>query len=120
MNLLERLNRLEAFAEQIQRVARRRSPDASDEILALREAFNDECVATARDICLDPQVRQNHEVFAAMQGALEALRSRMVSHQLRWNADRIDADPAGYNEAAQGVQDMLREFVTNSRVLLRG
>ncbi|MEL1249059.1 hypothetical protein [Aurantiacibacter gilvus] len=119
MNLQERLDRLERFGEEIQREAAERTSGSTNRILALREDFNEECIATARAICLDPHIRINHEVFAAMQGALETLRSRMVSHQMRWNADRIEQNPGAYFAASQSVQDLLRDFVTNSRVFLR-
>ncbi len=119
MSLRARLERLERFGNEILREVAQRKAANSDRILELRVAFNDECIATAKEIANDPAVRDNHEVAAAMQGALEAVRSRMATHQLRWNAERIEQDRAGYFEAVQPLHDMMRDFFTNARVFLK-
>lgn len=120
MGLRARLERLERFGNEILReVAQRKAAD-SDLLLELREAFNDECIATSEEIANDPAMRDNHEAAAAMQGALEAVRSRLATHQLRWNAERIAQDRVGYFEAVQPIHDLLRDFFTNARVLLKG
>lgn len=119
MSLLERLDRLERFGNDILREVAQRKAAESDRLLELREAFNDECIATANEIAYDPTIRDNHEVAAASQGALEAVRSRLASYQLRWNAERISRDPSGYFEAVQPIHELLREFFANARVLLR-
>lgn len=119
MGLQERLDRLERLGQEIQHAVDRREPDASGEILALREQFNDECMAAANDLRFEPGIAEDPDVFCAIQDALEVLRQRMTSHQLRWNADRIDVDPNGYYAASQPVQDLLRDFLANTRVFLR-
>lgn len=119
MSLRIRLERLERFGNEILREVSQTKPSDTVRILQLREAFNDECIATAKEIANDPAVRDEHELFSALQEGLEAVRTRLASHQLRWNAERIAEDRAGYFEAVQPIHDLMRDFFTNARVFLR-
>ena len=85
----------------------------------MHEEFGDLCTAIVQEMAADPRITNNRAAFEAMQGAIGALRSRMTNHQLKWNGDRIEQDPAGYFVAVQPLNDLLRDFVTNVRVILR-
>ena len=87
--------------------------------MSMREEFNDLCLAIVQEMTSDPRIASNREIFEAMQNALEAVRKRSLTHQLQWNATRIEEDPAGYFVAAQPLHDVVRDFIVNARVFVR-
>jgi hypothetical protein len=114
----EKLGELELLSLEFQASIRKQPRHAADRVMAMREEFNDLCVALVREMAAEPRIASNRAVFEAMQNAIEMLRTRMMAHQLKWDATRIEQDPIGYFEAVQPLNDVLREFVKNARVFV--
>lgn len=119
MSVAKRLGELEQLSIAFQASIRSEPRHAADRVMAMREEFSDLCVALVHEMAAEPRIASNRAVFEAMQNAIEALRTRMMAHQLKWDAPRIERDPNGYFEAVQPLNDVLREFVTNTRVFVR-
>lgn len=119
MSVAEKLNQLERLTLDFQASLRSGPQRTAAAALEAREQFNDMCTDLVKAMADDPRIATNLEVFAAMQNAVEILRSRMLTHQLKWDKKRIDSDPAGYFEAVQPIHDVLREFIVNARVFVR-
>lgn len=119
MSVSQKLDELERLSLAFQASIRSQPVRAADRVMAMREEFNDLCVALVSEMADEPRVASNRAVFEAMQNAIEALRTRMLAHQLKWDARRIEGDPNGYFDAVQPLNDVLREFVTNARVFVR-
>ena len=119
VSVAEKLGELERLSIEFQASIRRAPRHAANRVLAMREEFSDLCVGLVQEMAAEPRIASNRAVFEAMQNAIEALRTRMMAHQLKCDATRIERDPNGYFEAVQPLNDVLREFVTNARVFVR-
>lgn len=119
MSVAEKLDQLERLTLEFQASMRNEPRRTAAGAMDMREQFNDICTELVKAMANEPRIAFNRPVFEAMQNAIEALRSRMLAHQLKWEKNRIDDDPVGYFNAVQPIHDVLRDFIANARVFVR-
>lgn len=112
------LDRMEALNRQLGEVALRGGEGTGARIVGLRYDFTTECGTLLLAMCEDARIFGDRTLFVDMQTALDALRSRISNHQLRWQGDKIEADPAGYRQAASGIDQAVIAFVADARTAL--
>lgn len=112
------LDRMEAINRELGEVALRGGDGSGARIVGLRYDFTTECGTLLLAMCEDERIFGDRTLFVEMQTALDTLRTRIANHQLRWQGDRIEADPASYRQAAQGIDQAVIAFVADARAAL--
>lgn len=112
------LDRLEAINRELGEAALRGGEGSGARIVSLRYDFTTECGNLLLAMCEDERIFADRTLFIDMQTALDALRTRITNHQLRWQGDRIESDPAGYRQATQGIDQAVTAFVADARAAL--
>lgn len=109
---------MEAINRELGEVALRGGEGSGARIVGLRYDFTTECGTLLLAMCEDERIFGDRELFVDMQSALDTLRTRIANHQLRWQGDRIEADPAGYRQATSGIDQAVIAFVADARAVL--
>ena len=112
------LDRLEAINRELGEAALRGGNGSGARIVSLRYDFTTECGTLLLAMCEDERIFGDRTLFVDMQNALDTLRTRITNHQLRWQGDRIESDPAGYRQATQGIDQAVIAFVADARAAL--
>lgn len=112
------LDRMEAINRELGEAALRGGEGSGAQIVSLRYDFTTECGTLLLAMCEDERIFGDRTLFVDMQTALDALRTRITNHQLRWQGDRIEADPAAYRQAAHGIDQAVIAFVADARAAL--
>lgn len=112
------LDRLEAINRELGEAALRGGNGSGARIVSLRYDFTTECGTLLLAMCEDERIFGDRTLFVDMQSALDTLRTRITNHQLRWQGDRIESDPAGYRQATQGIDQAVIAFVADARAAL--
>lgn len=108
MSVSETLGRMEVLSGRF-------GQEGSGAIIGLRQEFAIECGNLLKAYCDDPAVFGNRELFNELQEGLEAVRSRMSNHQLKWQGERIAQDPAAYHKASEAVNAAVMEYIATAR-----
>lgn len=115
MTLPETLDRLESIYDRLQRAALSKAKPDAMEILFLRQQFARAYIDFVKALEADDDLEAHSRAKASLKDALDTMRIRLMSYTMAWQPQQIEADPAGYREAAQGIADMVGGFIAEAR-----